>query len=242
MKSSHCLLACLLCGVALSCHALEFKVAMIQLERWTMPDPANPGQYIGIVPEVLREIEKRSGHTVRGYITPYARVEDDLERGVVDFSFMAWGPQRARYANKGAVGFPLQFGVWAIRGVPLKSYQDLQGLKISVTRGLKVEPQFDMDQHLDKAYDLDYTVGIHKAKLRRVHAVAGSRSTIRTIIVRQGLQEYFGDFLPLKTTDAAIAFSKKAPQLAHQTVIDTLIQQMVADGTMKKIAGKWLLE
>jgi len=229
-----------LCLSAFSAQATEFKVAMIQLDPWTIPDPVRPGYLMGIVPDLMREIEKRTGHKVTGRMTPYARVEADLENGLVDFSFMAWGPQRSKYANKGAAGFTLEFGVWAVKGVSIKNYADLKGKTISVTRGLKVEPYFDADTTLDKEPDLDYTVGVKKAKLGRVQAVAGSLSTIKHVIAGMSAQNSFGDILVLTSTEATISYSKKSPNIAHENLINNTVRQIVADGTMKKIQEKWL--
>lgn len=220
--------------------ALELKVDMIQLDPWTLPDPANAGQYVGLVPDVMKELEKRTGHKIVGKMTPYGRVENDLLEGAIDFSFMAWGPQRAAYANKGVAAFPLQFGVWGGKGLSLKRYADLKGVKISVTRGLKVEPAFDQDGTLDKSMDLDYTTGIKKLGAGHVQAVAGSLSTIGHIISGMGVREQFGDFLVLKTTDAAISWSKKSPNLAVEAAVNEAIGKMVQDGTMQKIYDKWL--
>ncbi len=232
-----------LAALALHCataQALELKVDMIQLDPWTLPDPANPGQFIGIVPDVMKALEKRTGHKIIGRMTPYGRVESDLQEGTIDFSFMAWGPQRAAYANKGVAAFPLQFGVWGIKGLPLKGYADLKGVKISVTRGLKVDPTFDQDGTLDKSMDLDYTTGVKKAAAGQVQAVAGSLSTIGHIIAGMGVREQFGDFLVLKTTDTTISWSKKSPNLALEGPVNEAIGKMVQDGTMQKIYDKWL--
>jgi polar amino acid transport system substrate-binding protein len=220
--------------------ALELKVDMIQLDPWTIPDPANPGQFTGLVPDVMKELEKRTGHKIVGKMTPYGRVESDLQEGVIDFSFMAWGPQRAAWANKGVAAFPLQFGVWGVKGVILKSYADLKGVKISVTRGLKVDPTFDQDGTLDKAMDLDYTTGVKKAAAGQIQAVAGSLSTIGHIVASMGVRDKFGDFLVLKTTDATVSWSKKAPSPAAEGAVNEAIGKMVQDGTMQKIYDKWL--
>jgi polar amino acid transport system substrate-binding protein len=229
-----------LAGWCTSAQAIDFKTSMIQFDPWTMPDPANPTKFIGIVPEVMAEIEKRTGHKIVGTMTPYARVENDLKEGNIDFSLMAWGDQRAEWANKGAVAFPLKFGVIATKGTSIKAYADLKGVKISVPRGLKVDVKFDEDTTLTKDLDLDYTTGVKKAEAGRVNAVAGSIETILTIATGLGVRDKFGEELVLRTADASISYSKKAPNIAQAAVINDAITKMVADGTMAKIRDKWL--
>lgn len=230
----------LLGGLCTGAQAIEFKVDMIQLDPWTMPDPSNANKFIGIVPEVMAEIEKRTGHKIVGTMTPYARVENDLKEGNIDFSLMAWGDQRAEWANKGVAAFTLKFGVIATKGTSIKTYADLKGVKISVPRGLKVDVKFDEDTTLTKDLDLDYTIGVKKADAGRVNAVAGAIESILVIATGLGIRDKFGDELVLRTADVTISYSKKAPNIAHAAVINDAITKMVADGTMAKIRDKWL--
>lgn len=47
----------------------------------------------------------------------------------------------------------LAVGVVVRKGIRLKQYQDLHNLKISVLRGLRVTPEFDIDGLIIKKYD-----------------------------------------------------------------------------------------
>ena len=89
--------------------AREFKVDLIQFDPWAKknPDPNSAEPHVGIIVDLLREFERRSGHSTIQTLTPYARVERDLEVGDCDFSIMAWGDARAAYANRGTAFVPL---------------------------------------------------------------------------------------------------------------------------------------
>lgn len=71
--------------------AAEFTVDMIQFDFWAManPAPTSAEPHVGIVVDLLNEFERRSGHTTKRTLTPYVRVEQDLQRGNIDFSVMA---------------------------------------------------------------------------------------------------------------------------------------------------------
>lgn len=232
----------LLLSLTLS-HAAEYKVDLIQFEPWAMnnPDPTSAQPYVGIVPDYLDEFERRSGHTTKRVLTPYIRVEKNLEFGLNDFSVMAWGPIRAQYANRGTAFVPLDFGVRANKSVSIKRYSDLAAITISVPRGLKVDPHFDVDTDLRKDYVLDYTMGIKKtAALRDSQAVAGSLSTINTIIKKLHLESEFGDTFKLNTTHLTVAFSKKSALIADEAKVNAVFKTMVDDGTAKRIYDKWM--
>lgn len=225
--------------------AAEFTVDMIQFDYWAMPnpDPAGAEPYVGAIVDLLNEFERRSGHTTRRTLAPYARVELDLERGNIDFSVMAWGEARGAYANRGTALVPLHFGVRALKGIALKDYGSLKEITISASRGLKIDPRFDADVTLKKDFVRDYTTGVRKTALRRdSQAVAGSLLTINQIIRKTGVQDEFGETLVLNTTVLSVAYSKKAPQAALEGQVQAVFKSIADDGTAKRIVDKWFSE
>jgi polar amino acid transport system substrate-binding protein len=228
--------------VPLEVFGAELKADLIQLDPWAMenPDRASKDKVVGIMPDLVKEMERRSGIAVQPQLTPYARVEKSLEEGTCDFALLAWADDRARYANKGTELLPVEFGVRAVKAASLKSYDDLKSLNVSVTRGLKVEPRFDTDPALKKELDLDYTTGIKKAVAGRVQGVAGSISAINKILRESKSADAFGDTLVLRTTPIAVHYSKKSAQPGAQAKVNEAFAAMVADGTVKKIVSKWM--
>jgi len=223
--------------------AREFKVDLIQFEPWAKknPDPNSAEPHVGIIVDLLHEFERRSGHRTIQTLTPYARVERDLQNGDCDFSLMAWGDARAAYANRGTAFVPLDFGVRARKGVRVRSYEDLKKIIIGTPRGLKVDPRYDVDPEIRKDLVLDYTLAIRKAVADRdAMAVAGSLSTIGHIIHKLKLEAEFGDVLVLNTTHLTVAFSKKSRQLDAEAEINAVFKTMVDDGTAKRIYERWM--
>jgi polar amino acid transport system substrate-binding protein len=148
----------------LASRALELRVDLVQLSPWAMenPDRSSPEKYVGIYVDIAKEFEKRSGIALKTRLTPYAQVEQDLEDGVCDLSFLVGSSERARFADRGSDLLALEFGVRAAKGVTLKSYNDLKAITVSVTQGLKVDPKFDNDASLKKEFDIDYATGVKK--------------------------------------------------------------------------------
>ncbi|MEJ6004603.1 transporter substrate-binding domain-containing protein [Paucibacter sp. AS339] len=225
--------------------AAEFKVDLIQLDPWAKPNPdpvlAANEPYVGIVVDLFKEFERRSGHKTVRMLTPYARVERDLQLGDIDFSIMAWGDARAAYANRGTAFVPLEFGVRARQGVVLKKYDDLKAIVTAAPRGLKVDPRFDSDPAVRKELVLDYTQAVRiTVSQRDAKAVAGSLSSLGHIIHKLGLESEFGDVLVLNTTYLTVAFSKKSSQLGAEAQVNAVFKTMVDDGTAKKIYERWM--
>jgi polar amino acid transport system substrate-binding protein len=235
-------------AVSMACAAAtaaEFRVDLIQFDPWAKPNPdaglrvKEPN--VGIIVDLLNEFERRSGHSTVRTLTPYARVERDLQLGETDFSIMAWGEARAAYANRGTVFLPLEFGVKARKGVRLRTYDDLRQIVVAAPRGLKVDPRFDVDADVRKELLLDYTQAIRMTVAERdAKAVAGSLSTLGHIIHKLGLEAEFGDVLVLNTTYLTVAFSKKSPLLAAEAQVNAVFKTMVDDGTAKKIYERWM--
>jgi polar amino acid transport system substrate-binding protein len=223
--------------------AAQYRVDLIQLEPWAFanPDPASREPFAGIIVELLKEFEKRSGHTTRKTLTPYLRVERDLASAHTDFTIIAWDDARAAFASKGVVIVPLEFGVRAKKGVELKSYEDLRPAVISVSRGLRIEPRFDADETLKKDWVVDYTTGINKTLANHgTDAVAGSLVAINYIIKKIGAQERFGDALVLRTVHLSVTFAKKSPLIDSEASVNAVFKAIVEDGTAGRIVDKWL--
>lgn len=225
--------------------AAEFRVDLIQFDPWAKPNPdpvkARKEPHVGIIVDLLQEFERRSGHATIRTLTPYARVERDLQVGDTDFSVMAWGEARAVYANRGTTFVPLEFGVIGRKGVTLKRYEDLQKIVVATPRGLKVDARFDVDAGVKKELLLDYTQAVRVTMADRdAKAVAGSLSTLKHIIHKLGLEAEYGEVLVLNTTHLTVAFSKASPLLAAEAEVNAIFQTIVDDGTAKKIYERWM--
>jgi len=222
--------------------AATFKTNMIQFDPWTrLVAGGTDGQTEGIIVDLLNEFERRSGYTTERTMVPYARVEQNLEHGVTDFSLMAWGEARARYAERGSCLVPLSFGVRARKNFHISDYEALYNIRIGTPRGLKVDPRFDADTVMNKQMVLDYTTGVMMAGLGRdVDAVAGSLSTINYLIAQNNMQDRFDETLVLNTTHLAVAFSRKSPLFTKRHSVNAIFDAMTQDGTARAIYEKWL--
>ncbi len=221
------------------------RVAVIQMDPWGMSgsfDARPVAGLSGIVPELLDELERRTGLPTHRVLTPYARVEAELAAGLADCSILAWSEHRAAYAIKGCKLLALDFGVLPLRSIgPVGRVEDLLSLPVAVPRGLHVATAFDADARIPRYAVLDYAMGVRMAALRRgVYAVAGSIASIRAAARRQGLEGHFGSGLVLSQRPVTLSFSKLSAHLAQFDRIDAILNEMAADYTVQHVADRWL--
>lgn len=242
-RAAMALLSVLLCVMVTQAKAAAtFKTNMIQFDPWTRLVPGGKNSETeGILVDLLDEFEKRSGYNTERTMVPYARVEQNLQLGVTDFSLMAWGEARAVYAERGSCLVPLAFGVRACKNFRIRQYDDLYNIRIGTPRGLKIDPRYDADLRMNKQMVLDYTTGVMMAGLgREVDAVAGSLSTINYLITQNQMQAIFDETLILNTTHLAVAFSRKSLLFAKRHLVNAVFDSMEKDGTARAIYEKWL--
>lgn len=224
-----------LVGWAVAAPAAELKFITIDVAPWASRD-GTTGEPLGVFPEVMDEIARRTGHTIAMSLQPFARIDRELEAGTQDCTIIVWTEGRSHIVQRGELVSYHPMGVIARKGVSLRAYDDLKGLTISVLRGLAIEPRFDADDGLRKDFDVSYDQGLMKMAHHRLDAIAGAVPTI-LFLARQNptFAAMIGDVLPLGNVSLVLQCSKASANLALMPALDQAIRDMHADGTMKRI-------
>lgn len=211
--------------------ARELRFITIEAAPWASRVDAPEGAF----PDLVREIERRTGHVLSMSLQSFPRVERDLETGQADCTILMWRPERARVVERGETVYHMPFGVVARRGVKLESYEDLAPLTVSVVRGLTIVPRFDADAALRKDYDKDYASGVRKVVHGRLDAVAGALPTILHLARAEGMGDALGDRLVLSTVPLALQCSRRSPNLDAMAELNGALRAMAADGSLGRI-------
>lgn len=212
---------------------LAWSFATIEAAPWAYRDAA--GRPSGVFPEIVSELERRSGDRIVVSLYPLVRVDQALESGQQDCAIILWNDYRTRFAVRGEDVHPMPFGVIARKGTRLEHYDDLVPLVISVTRSLAMHPRFDGDMTLHKDVDKDYLIGLRKIAHGRADAIAGALPTIWHIARQAGLDGHLGTVLTLGRVPLALQCSKRSPRLAAMDRIDGALRAMRADGSLARI-------
>lgn len=219
---------------ALPVSARSLKFITIDVAPWASIDKAT-GKPVGVFPAVVDEIARRTRSTITYTLHPFSRIDRELEGGEQDCTIIVWTEERSRIVQKGELVSNHPMGVIARKGVPLKKYEDLNGLTVSVLRGLSVDGRFDADKAVKRDYDNDYAMGLRKVAHAHIDAIAGAIPTIQFLARRDGFDRYLGDVLPMSTIPLVLQCSKRSRNLDFMPQLDQAIRDMRDDGTLQRI-------
>ncbi|OAN50215.1 hypothetical protein A6A04_02070 [Paramagnetospirillum marisnigri] len=221
--------------VAAQAQARDLKFITIDVAPWAYAESAST-RLSGVFPDVVRELERRTGHRIAMSLHPFARIDRELEAGAQDCTIIVWNDQRARVVRKGELVSDHPIGVIAAKGSRLAGYDDLRGLKsISVLRGLSLGARFDHDPAIAKEFDTDYQTGLRKIAHGRVDAIAGAVPTILYLAAQMGLNQHLGERLSLGSMELVLQCSLKSPHLDLMDQFNRAIRDMRDDGTLERI-------
>jgi polar amino acid transport system substrate-binding protein len=197
------------------------------------------GQPVGVFPDVVAEIARRTGLDIHTDLAPFARIPRELEANRQDCTILVWSDQWAPFMTQGEIVSTHVMGVIARKGMTLRSYEDLHGMSVSMLRGLSLGSRFDSDTSIQRQYDTDYNQGLNKLAHGRLDAVAGALPTIRHLARQSGLEDHLGDQIALSELVLRFQCAKGSPRLGIMPQVDAAIGAMVADGTIERIKTRW---
>ncbi len=204
----------------------------IDVAPWASVDPSS-GRFVGAFPELIEAIGERSGLSMSISLTPFARVDRELESGDHDCTILI--PRDESLVVPGELVSYHAIGVIAREGIVLREYDDMAGRAISVLRGASIHPRFDEDPTLDKQFDTDYAIALRKMERERIDVIAGAIPTIQFIAEQEGVADQLGDILQLAEVPLVFQCSRKSSQLDNMSAINQAIRDIKEDGTLEEI-------
>lgn len=234
---SSLLLACTAASVSMA-NANEHSFSFISLDvaPWASTN-ATTGKNEGAFVEIVKEVEKRLHKNIEITISPFARVERELQAGTRDCTILV--PLPDALVVKGNVVASHGVGFIARKGVHIREYNDIKPLKLSVIRGGSLNEEFDNDENLHKEFDTDYLMGLRKVARGRLDAIVGAIPTLQYLAQQEG----FSDMLeaPFPVLDIPLVFqcSRNSPNLDQMDAINTILTAIKDDGTLEKIQKQY---
>jgi polar amino acid transport system substrate-binding protein len=216
--------------------ANELSFITIDVAPWAYVNPET-GTAEGAFIEIVKEIEKRTQQKIKVTITPFARVDRELESGTHDCTILV--PRSEEVVIRGDVVSFHPIGFIARKGVHIKQYDDIKNLKLSVIRGGSLNPEFDNDETLQKEYDTDYLMGLHKVARGRSDVIVGAIPTLQFLLEQEGLQEQFEKPFPIIEFPLVFQCSRKSKHLDQMTRLNSILGDIKTDGTLEKIRARY---
>lgn len=214
--------------------AESFNFITMEVAPWAYRDLKN-GSYSGIFPDLVREIERRTGYKIAITLTPYARIDRELDSLRQDCTMLVRSDYRDKITQLGELIFNHPMGVIPQRGLRLESYEDLTGVRISVLRALSMTEQFNNDHSLKKEMDTSYEIGLRKMNHGRLDAIAGAIPTIQYLAKANGMTDLLGKPLELSVEPIYLQCSKESKAINHLPYLNETIQRIKADNTLERV-------
>lgn len=214
------------------------QAVVMETEPWGFYNPET-GEPQGIWLDIAQELEQVSGLQQNKRLVPYARAIHALAYGGADISYLIRSPDRD--AEVEHAGHLFYFGsvIQARHGVELKTYEDLQGLRIGVLQSIRLSPRFDQDQQLHKVTVRNYENMLSMLAAGRLDAVSGNSLSLAYLQEQMQLQEILGDRLVLQVTPVTVQFSRQSEHLDQLPRIKEAVEQLSEAGRIHAILDAW---
>lgn len=223
--------------IAVKAYSADLKFITLEVAPWAYSGESGDG-YIGVFPELVKELEKRTGHSISITLAPYARINRELEAARQDCTMLISDSERDRITVKGELVFNHPMGVVARKTLDIDTYNDLYGIKISLLRGSIISEKFNTDDKLDKDFDTDYQISLQKMKYGRLDAIAGAIPTIQYLAKKNGLHHMLGKPLQLSSEPIYLQCAKESTNIKYIDDLNKAIRSIKSDSSLDLILGR----
>lgn len=223
-------------GFSSSCIAKDLSFITIDVAPWASINTES-GKMEGAFIEIVNEISKRIDRKISISITPFARVDRELETGLHDCTILV--PRPDSLVVKGDVVSYHPIGIIPRKGITVDSYEDIHKLKLSVTRGATLTPEFDNDTKLHKEYDTDYLMGLRKVARGRLDAIVGAIPTLIYLAEQEGIANELGKPYPVIEVPLLFQCSKNSSNLDIIPLVNKAIADIKREGVLADIQSRY---
>lgn len=204
----------------------------IDVPPWAAIDPET-GKQQGVFVEVVAALEAMTGFQITTTLTPFARVNRELESGNHDCTILV--PLGEGIVRHGETVALHDMGIVSHRAAPIHKYEDLHGKTISVLRGLAVSPRFDADTDITRVYDTDYSIALRKLARHRVDGIAGAIPTLRYLASQNSMGDLLAPALKLIEIPLKLQCSHQSDHLNAMPELNAAIRELRDSGRLGKI-------
>lgn len=220
--------------------APALQVATIPLPPWGYKSA--DGRMQGICFEWAQAIAERMGRKIENHMYPMSRMFKALEHGKVDFSIFL----RTPYSEKVAVPvvdvqIPFRTVILPRKGIKVTSFKDLDGVTLSMARGLKVGGEFEEHKELNILQSMDYAHSMKMFAAGRADAIVGTyQSLLYNAYVRNiDIGTTFDEPFELAQLEGWVQASSAFVEREGVEKLQSAAQSLIDDGTFKRIYLKY---
>ena len=208
----------------------------IDVPPWAAIDPETEAQQ-GAFIEVVAALEAMTGFHITTTLTPFARVDRELESGNHDCTILV--PRGEDIVRHGETVALHDIGIVSHRAAPIDKYEDLHGKTISLLRGSAISPRFDADTQITRSYDTDYLIALRKLARQRVDGIAGAIPTLRYLASQNGMQDLLAPALKLTELPLKFQCSHQSEHLGTMSDVNAAIRRLRDSGRLGEILARY---
>ncbi|WP_171013924.1 transporter substrate-binding domain-containing protein [Chitinivorax sp. B] len=214
--------------------------AFSELEPWKR---IYHNQYTGAYTEIVRELSRRVGVSLAIVECPLARCLKMMEDGSADLIIgIQISPEREQYIQFLNTPYRVDssdkvFYLAKDRGLSIRRYDDLYGLRIGIKNGAAYFDRFDADQALNKEAGRDNLVNLRKLAMGRLDTVILAEDQGEPLLTQLALRNVLvkASYRESDATPRYIGLSKRSSYLDRLQQLETAMSDMVKDGTLAKL-------
>lgn len=201
----------------------------------------------GIDIDLMQIIGKRMGVRVQFHREPWARCLLDMEKGSADLmTGLARTPERERYISYLSPSYyecaPAFYERAGRGGQPIKTYEDLRDVTIGFTRGSAYFEPFDSDTKLTKIPITNEDQLLKMLTEGRLDVIIGTDCQVDYDLTKNNLGKSVRKtpFKPGKSIALFIGMSKLSRFRERAGEIESILRELMEEGTIEAIARKYL--
>ncbi|NRB39358.1 MAG: transporter substrate-binding domain-containing protein [Pseudomonadales bacterium] len=209
--------------------APEVTSCFIDLTFWSDIDGDNKrGIYHDLHQQFFHRLDIKSHKTITA---SYARLMDMLNKGQCDFStkLMTTDTKNIRL---GSPYWKIRVGVVALKGMPIKQYEDIRALKIGILKEASLGFHFDNDLKLKRIESPRFGQLVDMLANKRIDAIAGDLDVLEAIAKEKSVK--LGESFTMQTMELHFVMSNNSKHINKFSLFNKEWQKMVAEGVVKE--------
>lgn len=186
---------------------------------------------------IANMILAEAGFDHKAQVVPIKRMINDVAHGDADCTIAASSPfAQKTFTMVEDIGYTLEVGILPKKGIDLRSYEDLSGLRIGVPAGMSIGDPFDSDTSLNKIETPDYEKSSLMLSYDRIDAIMGAIESVRySAFAKAGIMaEIFGQPLVTQRYPFKLMCTKSLPSDGYVKLLKEATQRLRDRGDIKR--------
>ncbi|WP_421779922.1 substrate-binding periplasmic protein [Kiloniella litopenaei] len=226
MKSSLLVLCFMLSSInAVFAADIPLKAVVLAEEPWGFYNEA--GDVDGVTVSYFKRLSKFLNEPVEVFLVPRQRLLHGMKKGTYDLTitFRDYLPEEFATALNPTI--QLDKMLVGLKGLDIKSREDIEGLRLAVVRGASTGSWVDQNEAIKKVETANFTEALWLLKKGRVDVITGTKQVIHASLAKVGMTaEDIGTPYFLSCKHVLLMLSKASPNYVRKAKIKKAAEEL----------------